>query len=249
VRVAIVSDVHGNLTALEAVIEALHRDAPDLTIHGGDLALSGAQPAEVVDRVREFGWPGIVGNTDELLWRPEELDAQLSRAPALAPLLHVLFDEFAPATRERLGDERVAWLKTLPPEWSGDGVRLVHASPGNLWRAPMPDARDDELRSVYGGTAISVYCHIHRPFVRDLGDVMVANSGSAGAPYDADPRASYLLIDDGLPLVKRVVYDTDRECGALEASGYPRASWIAGIRRTGVYVPPDRRLTTGTDRA
>jgi 3',5'-cyclic AMP phosphodiesterase CpdA len=71
-RIAIVSDVHGNLTALDAVVADVRRRAPDVVLHGGDLALMGAQPAEVVDRVRELGWPGVVGNADEALWSPGE---------------------------------------------------------------------------------------------------------------------------------------------------------------------------------
>ena len=85
-RVALVSDVHGNLTALEAVVADLRRRAPDLVVHGGDLALMGPRPAEVIDRIRELGWPGVVGNTDELLWRPHEYERQLARAPRLARL-------------------------------------------------------------------------------------------------------------------------------------------------------------------
>lgn len=103
-RVAILADIHGNLTALEAVISDLRDRAPDLVVHGGDLALMGPRPAEVVDRVRELGWPGVLGNTDELLWQPDEHERQLSRAPALAALLALLFDVYAPDTRERLGD-------------------------------------------------------------------------------------------------------------------------------------------------
>ena len=68
-RIAILSDVHGNLTALEAVVADVLQRAPDRVLHGGDLVLLGAQPAQVVDRIRELGWPGVLGNTDELLWR------------------------------------------------------------------------------------------------------------------------------------------------------------------------------------
>src|SRR5437763_6228665 len=99
-RLAIVSDIHGILTALEAVIEDIERLGVDRVIHGGDLALSGAQPAEVIDRVRELGYAGVVGNTDELLWRPEEHAAQRRNAPKLRDLLRVLFEQHAPATRE-----------------------------------------------------------------------------------------------------------------------------------------------------
>lgn len=68
-KVAIVSDVHGNFSALEAVISDLEALQPDLVVHGGDLALNGPRPAECIDRIRELGWPGVVGNTDQALWR------------------------------------------------------------------------------------------------------------------------------------------------------------------------------------
>jgi predicted phosphodiesterase len=66
-RVAVLSDVHGNLAALEAVISDLKSVTPDLVLQGGDLGASGYQAAEVIDRVRELGWPSVQGNTDEML--------------------------------------------------------------------------------------------------------------------------------------------------------------------------------------
>src|SRR5436190_19134746 len=149
-RLAEVSDVHGNLTALDAVIDDLARREVDSVVHGGDLALAGAQGAEVVDRIRELGWPGVVGNVDELLWRPEQHEAQLRSAPGLAELLELLFDSYAPATREALGDERLAWLRGLPAQHRDGELLVLHASPGDLWRAPMPDADDADLRCAYG---------------------------------------------------------------------------------------------------
>jgi len=208
-------------------------------LQGGDLALGGRQPAEVIDRVRELGWPGVVGNTDEVLWRPEALEEQIERAPKLAPLLRTLFEEEAPATRELLGEERVAWMGGLPGEYEDGGLALVHAAPGNLWRAPMPDDRDADLLKAYAelDASLVVYGHIHRPYVRDLGSMTVANSGSVGSPYDGDPRASYLLVDDdGGAEVVRVEYDVEREVAGLLASGYPGAARIAESRRSGSYV-------------
>jgi len=73
-RIAIVSDIHGNRTALEAVLADLRQTSPDLILHGGDLADSGSSPVEIVDRVRDLGWQGVVGNTDEMLFRPESLE-------------------------------------------------------------------------------------------------------------------------------------------------------------------------------
>jgi predicted phosphodiesterase len=240
VRIAIVSDVHGSLVPLEAVIADLERERPDSTLHGGDLALSGPRPAGVVDRVRELGWPGVVGNTDELLWRPEERAVQEERAPKLRPLLRVLFEEHAPATARLLGQERIGWLRSLPRELRHDRLLLVHASPDDLWRAPMPDAPDDAFNTLYGGHGadLAVYCHIHRPFVRRLPELVVANSGSVGMPFDGDPRASYLLVEDGVPEVRRVEYDLERELADLRDSGYPDAERLAEIRRRGRFIPP-----------
>jgi putative phosphoesterase len=243
-RLAVISDVHGSLTALDAVVADLDRRAPDLVLHGGDLALMGPQPAEVVDRIRELGWHGVVGNTDELLWRPDERERLLDSAPKIAELIRLLFDQYAPVTRETLGDERVRWLRSLPAEQMVVGVRLLHASPGDLWRAPMPDADDDELASTYRrrDAHTVVYGHIHRPFVRRIGDEMtVVNSGSVGLPWDGDPRASYVLIEDGQPAVVRVAYDTERDAALLRSSGHPDAARLAEMRRRGRFLPAGSR--------
>jgi putative phosphoesterase len=239
-RVAIVSDVHGNLTAFDAILADLERRAPDLVLHGGDLALMGAQPAQVVDRVRELDWPGVVGNTDEVLWRGEEQARQEKRAPKLAPLLNLIFQEYAPATLELLGEERVTWLRELPAQYRLEDLVLVHAAPGDLWRAPMPDAADDELSAVYEPleAATAVYGHIHRPYTRTLTRLTVANSGSVGMPWDGDPRASYLLIEDGRPRLVRVKYNVEREAVLLLGSGYPDAPRLAEMRRRGVFLQP-----------
>jgi predicted phosphodiesterase len=240
-RLAVVSDIHGNLTALEAVISDLERRGVERLSHGGDLALVGCQGAEVIDTVRELGWPGVVGNTDELLWRPDQHEVQLQRAPKLAEQLGVLFNQYAPATRALIGEERMGWLRRLPDEHAEDGLGVLHASPEDLWQAPMPDADDTELIATYAPceARLVVYGHIHRPYVRTLGRFTVANSGSVGSPFDGDPRPSYLLIDTGTAEVVRVEYDIEREVALLLASDYPDALRIAEMRRRGRFVPLD----------
>ena len=74
--IAIVSDIHGNLTALEAVISDLQTVGTDLVVHGGDLVGSGSCPAEVIDLIRELNWQGVQGNTDEMLWMPDRVGAR-----------------------------------------------------------------------------------------------------------------------------------------------------------------------------
>jgi putative phosphoesterase len=241
-RLAIVSDIHGNLTALEAVVADIARRGADQVVHGGDLALGGCQPAQVVDTLRDLGWPGIVGNVDALLWRPQERGVQEQNAPKLHDLLRLLFDDYAPATRELLGDERIAWLRRLPAEHREGDVALVHASPGDLWRAPLPDADDSALEATYGpcDAPTVVYGHIHRPYVRQLDRFVIANSGSVGSPFDDDPRASFVLVERGEVQVVRVDYDIEREAALLLRSGYPDAPRIAEMRMLGRFIPVAR---------
>src|SRR5947209_5349785 len=208
-KLAVLADIHGNLTALEAVIADIEQRDVDQVVHGGDLVLIGARPAEVLDRIWELGWPGIVGNTDELLWRPEGFDDQLRAAPKLEPLLRMLFQQYRPATVERLGEERVSRMRDLPAQFVLGGLSLVHATPGNLWRAPMPDASDADLQNSYESLRARtvIYGHIHRGFVRNVPSGVIANTGSVGLPWDGDPRASYLVVEDGRAQVVRVEYD------------------------------------------
>jgi putative phosphoesterase len=222
-RVAIVTDIHGNLTAFEAVLQDLKTASPDLILHGGDLAHGGASPAEVVDRIRELGWAGVLGNTDEMLYDPAGL-----RAFAKQPLLGMI-EEMGAATSEALGDERLEWLRHLPRQWSDDATALVHAGPTSLWQSPYPEASDADLESVYSplGKPLAVYAHVHRSFIRNLPAMIVANSGSVSLSHDGDPRASYLLIEDGTPSIRRVEYDIDHEVKALSAKAFPHWQWTA----------------------
>src|SRR2546421_12415236 len=86
-RVAIVSDLHGNRRAFEAVLDDLEQVAADLILHGGDLAAGGAHPADIIDQVRPLGWPGVRGNTDEMLWTPESLTEYAAANPKIERLL------------------------------------------------------------------------------------------------------------------------------------------------------------------
>jgi putative phosphoesterase len=239
-RLAIVSDVHGNLTALEAVLADLRRQKPDLIFHGGDIPYGGCNPSEVIDCIMQEGWPGVLGNTDEVLWSHAQRPALEAAAPKLKTLFRMIFDVVSPATRSMIGEARLQWLQSLPLELRHENLVLMHAGPGNIWKAPMHNAEDSELQSTYGplNASIIVYCHIHRPFVRKVGAMTVCNSGSVGMPYDGDPRSSYLLITNGEPAIRRVEYDIEKEVGRLLASNYPQKEWIAEMRRRGAYLPP-----------
>jgi predicted phosphodiesterase len=224
-RIAIVTDVHGNLTALEAVLADLAEVRPDLVVHGGDLALGGPDPVGVVDRVRELGWPGVLGNTDAVLASDEAIPEQARGfiAPAAA------------RTRELLGPERVAWLAGQPMEWRGDGLSLVHAVPGDCWPLVPHDAPDDRLRETYGplGTPVAAYAHIHHAYVRPLDGLIVVNTGSVSLSLDGDVRACYAVVENGRVEHRRVPYDVERVVADLLRIHYPNVATYTTWMRTG----------------
>jgi Calcineurin-like phosphoesterase superfamily domain len=175
-----------------------------------------------------FGWPGVVGNVDEMLFRPDSLTDFAGQLPHLQSLFAAI-EEMAAADREALGDERLAWLSGLPRIQIQAPIALVHASPGSLWRAPTPDATDADLESVYSalGQPIAVYAHIHCSFVRRISDMTVVNTGSVILSYDGDRRAAYLLLNGRDSEIRRVEYDVGKELKALAASGLPHSDWTA----------------------
>jgi putative phosphoesterase len=236
-RVAVVADIHANLTALHAVVADLKDLSPDLVVHGGDLVGSGAHPAEVVDRIRDLGWPGVQGNSDEMLWNGARV-AEYFAPPSRRPWRQIVSRTIR-ATAEAIGEERLGWLRALPWRWSLDDLTVVHASPHDLWRAPNASASDDELTAVYGalGARRIVYGHIHTPYVRRLPSLTVANSGAVSLSYDGDPRAAYAVVDDDQVTIRRVDYDIEREVAAMVARRCPDAAWLADILRTGTPRP------------
>jgi putative phosphoesterase len=227
-RIAIVTDVHGNLDALEAVLADLEEVRPDMVVQGGDLALGGPRPVEVVDRVRELGWPGVLGNTDAAL-AGESAIPEPARGFVAAP---------AARTRGLLGDERVAWLTGQPMEWREADVALVHSVPGDCWAIVAHDAPDDRLRETYGalGVPVAVYGHIHHAYVRRLDGLTVVNAGSVSLSLDGDMRATYAVVEDGRIEHRRVPYDVERVAAELLAMDYPNAETYARWLRTGVVT-------------
>jgi len=189
-RVAVVSDIHGNLTAFEEVLADIRRCSPDLVLHGGDLADGGSSPVEVVDRIQSLGWPGVMGNTDEMLAQPDSLEEFASQSSA-PPVLWDTIRRIASATRSKLGEERLAWLSELPRVKTQEDFALVHATPESCWRTPPTEATDAELETLYGSLCqpIIIFGHTHRPFIRLLAGRprLLINTGSVGLSYDGGP--------------------------------------------------------------
>jgi len=238
VRLAVISDVHANLTALEAVTVDLRTVSPDLVIHGGDLVGIGARPAEVVDCIRELGWAGVYGNSDEMVWNPARL-SEVFAASSLQPWHDVVL-RGARWTGATLRHEQIDWLRALPSRITEQHVSVVHARPDDCWRSPGAEATDEELLTTYATlkSRVVIYGHIHRPYVRRLPSMVVVNSGSVSLSYDGDPRAAYAIVDDEQITIRRVEYDVEREARALVASECADAQWIAEMLRNGKPLPP-----------
>ena len=215
------------------------RDAsPDLVFHGGDVTDGCSAPAEVVDIIRAQGWQGVLGNTDEMLARPASLREFAESSPGIRSMLGAI-ETLAAANRELLGPDRLNWLKSLPRRLDHGAMALVHAGANSAWHGPGTNAEDSALEAAYRslGRPVVVYGHIHQPFVRRLTGLIVVNAGSVGMPYDGDPRASYLLLDESAPTIRRVEYDIEKEIAARMSSGIPYNEWMVATLRTAQPQP------------
>jgi len=186
----------------------------------------------VIDRLRDVSWPGVYGNTDEMLWMPERVSAEL-RTPAVAPVRDGLLAYTIPRTIAAIGEERLAWLRALPLRQSLGELSVVHATADDAWPVVLPTASDAELERRYGtlGTKVVVYGHIHHAFVRVFAGLTVVNAGAVGLSFDGDPRASYAVIDNDQVSIRRVAYDVNAEIELLLQSDDPfRTSTIETLR-------------------
>lgn len=227
-RVAIFSDVHGNLAALRAVLAAIDRHRPvHLRVAAGDLvAPAGARPAETFDLLVESQCALLLGNHDVLLWDP---DAEEVTGPFAA-----LVRKQEPWAVKQLGTRRIDLLKRLPQQLRlspapGQDLLIVHASPLEPLRghAAMANTGPEELQQRYGGARarIIAFGHYHAAFVRDWAEGTLVNVASVSLPNDGRPLASYSILTwdgEGWAIEQhRVPYDIADERSALAASGIP----------------------------
>ncbi|HVM34075.1 MAG TPA: metallophosphoesterase family protein [Actinomycetota bacterium] len=219
-RIAVLSDIHGNLLALDAVMTDLEAQDVDEVWCGGDVAWGGPWAAECIRRVRDAGWTTVRGNTD--VWITG--DPQTAEDEDQRQFLKQM------AEAHQLSDEDARWLLNLPLGHSGRGsILLVHGTPESPFVGPLPDAPTRDFRPYEGGASIVVYGHVHQAFVRRLTDgTIVANAGSVGFPLDA-PSAAYLIIDQEGPewtlRHRRVTFDRRAVIAQARALGGPIGDW------------------------
>jgi putative phosphoesterase len=213
-RIAVVSDVHGNILALEAVRKALKKEKPDVVLVAGDLVMNGAEPGATVDGIREMEHDGAIvvqGNTDVAV-------ADADYAAAFPWMLESGVPDAMRAAavwaHDALDDDQLAWLRRLPAERRvriGDDLVLVtHASPGSQTQGFDRGLDPSAVYERLSRTDARVICcgHTHVPEVREFGWKVVVNAGSAGYVFDGDPTASWALVTIGeVPAAKSRVSD------------------------------------------
>lgn len=225
-RLAILSDIHGNLIALEAVLADLNARGPfDALGVAGDLCEWGPQPRETLERLRSLNCSVVQGNTDRnvTLTDTDELRVLGKSENAIAGLAW---------TRDQIGPEGTAYLAALPfahtfagPQ--GHDVLMVHANPSDMETHLDPDASPDEVTRLLGDTtaAAVAFGHLHIPYVRLLEGRLLVDVASVGYPRDGHHAAAYATLEwDGgwHAAIHRVPYDLEAAAIAFRTSGMPR---------------------------
>jgi putative phosphoesterase len=217
-RIAVLSDVHGNLTALEAVLGEVADEGFDLVVSGGDV-VAGPMPRECLERLAGLGerirW--VMGNADR------EVVAALDGG--------LLDDPDDPAARAahfaaaRLGPSHRDLLASFAPTVAVDGVLVCHGTPRSDVEIVTPRIDPGRLAEIVRGVTepVVVGGHVHLQFLQRSGAVQWVNAGSVGMPYEGAPGAYWLALTSEAPDLRRTLYDTDVAAAAIRATGYPDA--------------------------
>lgn len=207
-RVGVISDVHSNIVALEAVLEDM--PAVDELVCAGDVVGYNPWPAESVAALRERDVPTVMGNHDRMVATGRNFGANRM---AQAGVSH---------SRRELTNDQIEWLGHLPTDHRlfGDRLRVVHGHPDDPDRYTYPEEFGPDL---LGDEQVLVMGHTHLQHVEYTGEGIVMNPGSVGQPRDRDPRAAYAVLDLEVGTVdeRRVAYDIDRVEAAVAQTGLP----------------------------
>jgi putative phosphoesterase len=242
VRIAIFSDIHGNLVGLDACLADLQaQGGADILVAAGDLCMDGPKPKKVLQRLQEIGAQCVRGNTDRFI---SSRDSSQLSALDDAERKQIAW------TREEIGEKWVEWLADLPFSLRfGDAdseLLVVHANPTSDDEHLWPDADDATLERLIGDekAAVIAFGHLHLPYVRMWRGKMLVDVASAGLPKDGDPRAGYAIFTQcpGGWEVKhrRVAFDVKKVATQLADCGIPESAVLISTLRRHRY----KRLKT-----
>jgi putative phosphoesterase len=228
-KLAVLSDIHGNFAALQAVADHIDSWKPDGVVVAGDIVNRGPRSRDCLDfvlgRAAASGWRVIRGNHEDYV-----LNA--ARDPSPRPGLEGTVRENVRWVAQQIGDWLAA-IDALPAQISlrapdGGEVRVVHASMRYNRDNILHDTPDEILREqIAPAPPLIVVGHTHRPLIRAIDASLVVNAGSAGLPFDGDTRPSYarLTWNDGWQAsIERVEYDREQAARDYEESGFMRDS-------------------------
>ena len=236
VKLALISDIHANLPALEAVLADIERRGDiDATYHLGDLVGYAPWPDETVDLIRVLEIPGVAGNYDSTVATRHKHCGCRYEDARQEELSHRSYAW----TLEHVSEPTRAFLGTLPfrldvavrgGHEGGPRLTLVHGTPTMNTVYWTEDRSDDfclKMASRAGLSAgdVIAFGHTHRPWHREIDGIHFVNTGSVGRPKDGDWRAGYVTLDFGSGIgveFPRVPYDIDRAARGIEASELPR---------------------------
>jgi putative phosphoesterase len=226
VKLAVISDIHANRHALEAVLADVDACRPDQVVCLGDLVGYGAFPNEVVDLIGMRAIPTVMGNYDQAVgfdlddcgcaYRDPE-DEQRGQASLRW-------------TREHTTGDSKHFLRALPYDvrlrMAGLNLLLVHGSPRRINEYLYEERGEATLRRVAEQAKCDVllFGHTHIPYETRVGHTLLVNAGSVGKPGDGDRRACYVLVElAAQPVVefRRVGYDIEAAARAIDQSGLP----------------------------
>ena len=245
---ALISDIHSNLPALDAVLADIDRRGITAIYHLGDLVGYSAGPNDVVARLIERAIPGVSGNYDSTVASDYKHCGCRSENARQEELSHVSYEwtrrHVTPATKSFLGalPFRID-LRPLGGHVAGPTITLVHATPVNNLVYVTEDRPDAFLTKMAKQAQLDVgdaicFGHTHKPWVRAVDGVTFINTGSVGRPKDGDWRAGYVLLSASenriIAEIVRVEYDVEQAAHEVAEAGLPEE--FAEFLRSGGQV-------------
>ncbi|WP_404330877.1 metallophosphoesterase family protein [Mesobacillus maritimus] len=231
-RLAFISDIHGNANALDAVLSDIKERNVDKVYVLGDLCYRGPEPQRSLDLVRSLNTDVIKGNADEWVVR----GVNQGEVPEQA--LDMMNKE-RDWIYSNLNEESIDYLRNLPTELNieieGMKIHAYHATPSSLFEVVLPDEKEEMLttKMMTQDADLYIYAHIHRPYIRYINGKCIMNIGSVGLPFDGLKKASYAIVDlkEGIfqTSIVRVGYDIPQTIEQFKQSDYPNREQLVKI--------------------